>query len=181
MLRTNIRKRNHGGKIFPNTFNSLTYPLHLFIILRPQQWLWKVNSALCKWRKALKGGSTLRVQVFLAWSFSMVFIPIEGRELTLVSERSLERQTKSLVNSFGHKAKAVPVSNLSMCYSGKIKIWRKNNYTNSLLPNCVHFSYSQVNWAMNYAIKCKFIYSLQIHIPVKIPEKWRIDEGKVLC
>lgn len=80
------------GKCFPNTYNSLTYPLHLFSMFRPQQWLGKVNSALCKWRKALMGGSTLRVHVFLACSFSMVPIPIEGRERTLVSERSLQRQ-----------------------------------------------------------------------------------------
>lgn len=90
-----IHEANHSGKIFFNTLNSLTYPLHLFNIVRPQQWLGKVNSALCKWRKALKGGSTVRAQVFFTWSFSMVSIPTEGKELTLVSERSLERQTKS--------------------------------------------------------------------------------------
>ncbi|TNN45046.1 hypothetical protein EYF80_044752 [Liparis tanakae] len=78
--------------MFPNTFHSLPHPLHLFSFLRPQQWLGKVNSALCRCRKVLKGGSTLRVQVFLALSFSMVFMPIKGREQTLVSERSLEHK-----------------------------------------------------------------------------------------
>lgn len=76
-------------------FYSLTYPLHLFNIFRPQQWLGKVNSALCKWRKSLKRGSALRAQVFFTLSFSMVSIPIEGKELTLVSERSLKTHTKS--------------------------------------------------------------------------------------
>jgi len=90
--------------MFPNTFHSLPHPLHLFNFLRPQQWLGKVNSALCRCRKDLKGGSTLRVQVFLAWSFSMVSMPIEGREQTVVSERSLGTQTVHSIHVAGQKS-----------------------------------------------------------------------------
>lgn len=49
----------------------------------------------------------------------MVSIPIEGKELILVSERSLERQTKRDKET---KAGVVPVSNLSICYSCRITI-----------------------------------------------------------
>lgn len=45
------------------------------------------------------GGSASRAQAFLAWSFSIVFIPIEGKEVTLVSERSLERTNKEMNSS----------------------------------------------------------------------------------
>lgn len=129
-------ERNHGGKIFPTTFNSLTYPLHLFNILRPQQWLWKVNSALCKWWNALKGGSTLRVQVFLAWSFSMVFIPIEGKELTLVSERSLERQTKSLDDFIWTQSLGCSCIQSQHVYSGKVNmLFQGKNHKKMLLLN----------------------------------------------
>lgn len=57
--------------------------------------------------------------MFFTLSFSMVSIPIEGKELTLVSERSLETQ-RDEINSCGHKA--VPVANPSMCSTWKIKI-----------------------------------------------------------
>lgn len=63
--------------------------------------------------------------MFLAWSFSTDSIPIEGKELTLVSERSLERQ-KVKINSVEHKAEAALVSSHVQYLQNK-EIIKKNS------------------------------------------------------
>lgn len=165
MWRTNTwRKETLSGKIFPNTSNSRTYPLHLFSMLRPQQWLGKVNSALCKWRKTLKRGSTVRVQVFLAWNFSMVSIPIEGRELTLVSERSLQRQRVQIIH-------VDTKLRLNMCCSCKDIDGRIKKTVNSFNSNSVHSLTSVLGLGSRH--------KMQIHLfvlnPHSFEDTWKME------